>query len=175
MPIVDRALNRALSHEEEDVVNIISIVIVILVTVISAHIFFKVVVTRYRKMSLISHIGKCVLLALGNADGWDEMLVEMLGDFRTDKRMQTNTLDDFTYLTEGIHNLHENIQDKSGNIIITIALDDSRTSANKAILEIFEVLTYDPDTIVDRTEALESRILPSIKELMDIKWGTAVA
>jgi hypothetical protein len=103
------------------------------------------------------------------------MLVEMLGDFRTDKRMQTNTLDDFTYLTEGIHNLHENIQDKSGNIIITIALDDSRTSANKAILEIFEVLTYDPDTIVDRTEALESRILPSIKELMDIKWGTAVA
>ncbi|MHB1732016.1 MAG: hypothetical protein ACYCU8_00910 [Ferrimicrobium acidiphilum] len=154
--------------------NIVGIIVFILVVAIATHIFFKVVVPRYKKISLIYHIGKCVLLALGNVEGWDDMFVEMLGDFKTDKRMQANTFDDFRYLTDGIHDFHNGIQNEHGDVTITIALDDSRTAANKAILEILEVLADDADMILDRTEALESRILPSIKDLMDIKWGTAV-
>jgi len=143
------------------------------VAVIATHIFFKVVVSRYQKMSLIYHIGKCVLLALGNIEGWDDMLVEMLDDFKTSKRLIANTFDDFQYLADGIHDFHNCIQNACGDVTIAIALDDSRTAANKAILEILDTLADDADAIIDRTEALESRILPSIKDLMDIKWGTA--
>jgi len=141
--------------------------------VIATHIFFKVVVPRYQKMSLIYHIGKFVLLALGNVEGWDDMFVEMLDDFKTSKRFIANTFDDFQYLADGIHAFHSCIQNECGEVTIAIALDDSRTAANKAMLEILETLAYDADALIDRTEALESRILPSIKDLMDIKWGTA--
>jgi len=152
--------------------NIVEIIVYVLVIVVAVHIFFKVA-ARYKKMSLIYHIGKCVLLALSNVDGWDDMLTDMLYDFKTDKRMQANTFDDFRYLTDGIHAFHKGIQNGCGEVTITIALDDSRTAANKAVLEILEVLADDSDTILDRTEALESRILPSIKDLMEIKWGSA--
>jgi hypothetical protein len=141
--------------------------------VIVTHIFFKVVIPRYQKISLIYHIGKFVLLALGNIEGWDDMFVEMLDDCKTSKRLIANTFDDFQYLADGIHVFHNCIQDACGEVTIAVALDDSRTAANKAILEILDTLADDADAIIDRTEALESRILPSIKDLMGIKWGTA--
>jgi hypothetical protein len=152
--------------------NIVGIIVFILVASIATHFFFKIVVTRYQKMSLIPLIGKCVLLALSNAEGWDDMFVNMLDDFKSSKRLQMNTFDDFSYLTAGIHDLHDGIQDKVGEVTVTIALDDSRAAANAAILEILEVLADDSDTILERTEALETRILPSIKDFMDLKWGT---
>jgi hypothetical protein len=165
---------QTVSYEEEVIMNIVGIIIYVLVIAIATHIFFKVVVPRYQKMSLIYHIGKCVLLALGNVEGWDDMFVEMLDDFKSSKRMQANTFDDFRYLTDGIHDFYDRIKNERGDVTVTIALDKYHTAANKAMLEILEVLADDTDVIVDRTEALESRILPSIKDLMDIKWGAAV-
>jgi hypothetical protein len=152
--------------------NIVGIIVFILVASVATHFFFKIVVARYKKMSLIYHLGKCVLLALGNVEGWDDMCVAMLDDFKDSRRMQANTFDDFLYLTEGIHELHNGIQDQVGEVTITIALDKTHTAANKAMLEILEVLADDSDTILERTEALETRILPSIKDFMDLKWGT---
>jgi hypothetical protein len=153
--------------------HIVGIIVYVLVIAIATHIFFKVVVPRYQKMSLIYHIGKCVLLALGNVEGWDDMFVEMLDDFKTGKRLIANTFDDFQYLANGIHDFHDRIKNEHGDVTVTIALDKSHTAANKALLEILETLADDADAIIDRTEALESRILPSIKDLMDIKWRTA--
>jgi hypothetical protein len=152
--------------------NIVGIIVLILVLSIVTHLFFKHVASRYRKLSLIGHIGKCVLLALNNADGWDDLFVDMIDDFKTSKRMQENTLDDFEYLSSRIHELHGEIQGKRGEVTILVPLDESRVAANKATQEILEELASGGDTILDRTEDLELRILPSIKDLMDIKWGT---
>lgn len=151
--------------------NVVGMTVLVLVLATATHLFYKHTVPRYRKLSLIDNIGKCVLLALGNADGWDDLFVDMLDDFKTSKRMQENTLDDFEYLSNRIHELNGGIQGKCGQVTVYVSLDKSRVAANKATQEIFEELASDGKTILDRTEDLELRILPSIKDLMDIKWG----
>ncbi|WP_276972402.1 hypothetical protein [Ferrimicrobium acidiphilum] len=159
-------------------IEIIAYIILMLVAFeVTIHQLSKHFKERYRRLSLIEHISKCVVLALSNADGWDDMFVDMLDDFKSDDRMQQNTIADFHYLANGLHELNQHVQNSRGDgISITLSLSDAYPAANQAILEILEYLSHpiNRDDIRDKVNSLDTVVLPSMNDIMELRWGAAV-